>query len=346
MKKFARITGTGSYFPARVMKNDEFSSFLETNDEWISTRTGILARHIAVDESNLDMAYGASKEAIHAAGIDPESIDGVIYATITPDTMMPSNACALIGRLGIKNGCFGYDLTAACSGFSYALHMGKMMIESGSVRNLLLVASDKSSAILDWTDRTTSVLFGDGAGAVILSADNAPGIRYSAIGCDPYHSSMLTLGVGVRSNSPVTSSGLAEVGASNSNDHSASTNGGVSVNHSALAMDGQAMYKLAVRKFAEITEEAIHGAGLKLGDVDWFVPHQANIRIISAAAKSINLDMDNAIINLDRRGNLIAASIVTVLDEGIRSGKIKRGDNVVGATLGGGISYGSFLLTY
>ncbi len=343
MKKYARITGTGSYFPPRVMRNDEFSSFLETNDEWIRTRTGILSRHIAVDETNLDMAVNAAKKALDASGVSLESIDGVIYSTITPDTMMPSNACALIGRLGIKNGCFGYDLSAACSGFSYALHMGKMMIEGGSAKNLLLIAADKSSAILDWTDRSTAVLFGDGAGAVVLSADTTPGVRFSSIGADPYHASMLTLGVGVPSNSPVTAHGLSPITPDASN---ACADGGHDCVHAPLGMDGQAMYRLAVRKFASITEEAIHGAGLSLADVDWFVPHQANIRIISAAAKAINLDMENAIINLDRRGNVIAASIVTVLDEGIRSGKIKRGDNVVGATLGGGITYGSFLLTY
>ena len=325
MNTYSRVIGTGSYFPPKVFTNFDFEKKLDTSDEWIRTRTGIVERRIAENETNLDMAYEASKKALDMAEITPEEIDGIILATFTPDYSMPSTACSLQSRLGAKKG-FAFDMAAACSGFIYAMGVADSMIKNGLAETILVVGSEKLSAALDWNDRTTCILFGDGAGAVVLKKDTQPGIRSVFMAADGNHGHLLSLhaiGVDFLSNRKT-----------------------VSPDELLIKMKGNEVFKIAVRAMADAAEKAVLESGLKYEDIDYFIPHQANLRIIDAAAKKLKLDKDKVIITLDKYGNTSSATIPTSLDIAVREGKIKKGHNIVSAAFGGGLTWGSMLFTF
>ncbi len=325
MNTYSRVIGTGSYFPPKVFTNFDFEKKLDTSDEWIRTRTGIVERRIAENETNLDMAYEASKNALDMAGITPEEIDGIILATFTPDYSMPSTACCLQSRLGAKKG-FAFDMAAACSGFIYAMGVADSMIKNGLAETLLVVGSEKLSATLDWNDRGTCILFGDGAGAVVLRKDKAPGIRSVFMAADGDHGHLLSLhAIGV---------------------DFLTKRKEVNPDELLIKMKGNEVFKIAVRAMADAAEKAVLESGLKYEDIDYFIPHQANLRIIDAAAKKLKLDKDKVIITLDKYGNTSSATIPTSLDIAVREGKIKKGHNVVSAAFGGGLTWGSMLFTF
>jgi 3-oxoacyl-[acyl-carrier-protein] synthase-3 len=325
MNTYSKVIGTGSYFPPKVFTNFDFEKKLDTSDEWIRTRTGIVERRIAETETNLDMAYEASKKALEMANIKPEEIDGIVLATFTPDYSMPSTACCLQSRLGAKKG-FAFDMAAACSGFIYAMGVADSMIKNGLADTILVVGSEKLSSTLDWNDRTTCILFGDGAGAVVLKKDNAPGIRSVFLAADGDHGHLLSLhAIGV---------------------DFLSKRKEVNPDELLIKMKGNEVFKIAVRAMADAAEKAVIKSGLNYEDIDYFIPHQANLRIIDAAAKKLKLDHDKVIITLDKYGNTSSATIPTSLDIAVREGKIQRGHNVVSAAFGGGLTWGSMLFTF
>ncbi len=321
---FARIIGTGGYLPERVMTNAELEKMVDTSDEWIVTRTGIRQRHIAADNQNTsDLALHASRQALAAAGIEANDIDLIIVATTTGDYVFPSVACLLQDRLDITNYCPAFDVQAACAGFIYALDVAYRYFQSGACQRALIVGAETFSRIIDWTDRNTCVLFGDGAGAVVLEAATEPGIQSSHLHADGKHRDLL------------------------------SVNGGVSVNYKQLLegeaftqMRGSEVFKWAVKGLGDIVDETLAANGLKKTDIDWLVPHQANIRIIRATAKRLDMGMDRVVVTVDRHGNTSAASIPLALDEAIRDGRIRRGQRVIMEAFGGGFVWGSVLVRY
>jgi len=325
MNSFSRISGTGSYLPPRRVTNDDLARDLaargvETSDQWIVERTGIRARHFAApDVASSDLGLQAARQALEAAGRSASDIDLIIVATSTPDMVFPSSAAILQNKLGIA-GCPALDIQAVCSGLVYALAVAHAMIRTGSAKCALVVGAEVFSRILDFNDRTTCVLFGDGAGAVILEASDKPGILSSDLHADGKYVGILCV--------PGHVSG-----------------GGV-LGTPLLHMDGQAVFKLAVRVLEDAARAALQKAGKTEDDIDWLIPHQANIRIMEGTAKKLKLPREKLIVTVDEHGNTSAASIPLALDHAVRSGKVKKGDTLMLEGVGGGFTWGAVLLNY
>ena len=316
---YARIVGSGSCLPERIMTNDEFARRLDTSDAWIRERTGIRQRHIAAqDQTSSDLALIASRNALQAAGVRASDIDLIVVATSTPDYVFPSPACLLQDKLGVK-GCAAFDLQAVCSGFVYALATADAFIRNGTARRALVVGAEVFSRILDWNDRGTCVLFGDGAGAVVLVSGERPGIHASVLRADGSHAGILSV--------PGNVCGSAVVGSA------------------FLKMDGQAVFKFAVRVLEESARETLAAAKMSLEDVDWLIPHQANVRILEATARKLGLPREKLVVTVDHHGNTSAASVPLALDEFVRNERIKPGDRVLMQGVGGGFTWGSSLVT-
>ena len=317
---YSRIVGTGSYLPKEVVTNADFAARgLDTSDVWIRERTGIVQRHIAEkDETSSDLALAACRNALQAAGLQAGEIDLIVVATSTPDFVFPSTACLLQAKLGIKGGA-AFDVQAVCSGFVYGLATADAFIRSGAHRKALVVGAEVFSRILDWKDRATCVLFGDGAGAVVLTASDRPGIHASVLRADGSHAGILSVAGNV--------------------------SGGAIVGTPFLKMDGQAVFKFAVRVLEESARETADKAGMKLEDVDWLIPHQANVRILEATAKRLGLPRERLVVTVDHHGNTSAASVPLALDEYVRAGKIRAGHRVMLQGVGGGFTWGSSLVT-
>lgn len=319
--KFSRILATGSYLPERVLTNQDLEKMVETTDEWITERTGIKTRHMAAkDETTCDMAYQAALHALEMANIEASQIDLIIVGTSTPDAVMPSTACYLQERLGIKVTSGAFDLQAACSGFIYALNTADCFIKSGQVRTALVIGVDKLSKIIDYTDRGTCILFGDGAGAVILQASDEAGILGSKIYADGSYTSILECGGAV--------------------------NQGQITGNPYVVMDGQAVFKFAVRALSNVAKDLAEQVQVDLNSIDWMIPHQANIRIIESTAKMLKLPLDKVVITVDRHGNTSAASIPLALDEAVRDGRIKRGELLLLEGVGAGFAWGASLIRF
>ena len=316
--KYARIVGTGSYLPANVVSNDELSRRIDTSDEWIRTRTGIRQRHIAEPaQTSSDLAYHASLQALAAAGIAATDLDLIIVATSTPDFIFPSTACLLQAKLGAKR-CPAFDVQAVCSGFVYGLDIADKYIRSGVYRHVLVVGAEVFSRILDWNDRGTCVLFGDGAGAVVLAADDKPGLLASVLHADGSQFGILSTPGQVC--------------------------GGKVTGDPFLRMDGQAVFKLAVRVLDEVARETLALCNLQPADVDWLIPHQANVRILDATARRLGIATDKVIVTVDRHANTSAASVPLALDVAVRDGRIKSGHKVLLEGVGGGFTWGAALV--
>lgn len=316
----SRIAGTGSYLPPRIVTNAEFSQRLETSDEWIRERTGIAQRHIA-DESQAssDLALEASRAALQAAGARPEDIDLIIVATSTPDFIFPSTACLLQAKLGATD-CPAFDVQAVCSGFVYALSTADKFIKSGQHKCALVVGAEVFSRILDWNDRGTCVLFGDGAGAVVLRASDTPGIHASVLRADGRHAGMLSVPGNV--------------------------SGGKIIGSPFLQMVGNQVFKFAVKVLDEVGRETLALAGAGVEDVDWLIPHQANVRIMDATARKLGIPPEKVVVTVDHHGNTSAASIPLALDEYVRAGRIRPGDRLLMEGVGGGFTWGAVYATY
>ncbi|WP_304677594.1 beta-ketoacyl-ACP synthase III [Neisseria polysaccharea] len=319
--QYAKISGTGSYLPANRVSNDDLAQKVDTSDEWITARTGIKFRHIAAEnEKTSDLAAEAARRALDAAGLNGNEIDLIIVATATPDMQFPSTATIVQQKLGITNGCPAFDVQAVCAGFMYALTTANAYIKSGMAKNALVIGAETFSRIVDWNDRTTCVLFGDGAGAVVLSASDTPGIIHGKLKADGNYLKLLNvpgqIACGKVSGSPY------------------------------ISMDGPGVFKFAVKMLAKIADEVISEAGYTSAQIDWIVPHQANRRIIESTAKHLGLSMDKVILTVQDHGNTSAASIPLALDTGIRSGQIKRGQNLLLEGIGGGFAWGAVLMEY
>ncbi len=321
---YARIAGTGSYLPDKVLTNDDLAKFVDTSDEWITARTGIRERHVVVDgETTCDLAYHASVRALEAAGVAPHELDLIVVGTTTPDLIFPSTACLLQHRLG-ANGCAAFDVNAACSGFVYALTVADKFVRSGAARTVLVVGAETLTRMLDWSDRGTCVLFGDGAGAVVLKADSDTGILSTHLHADGGKKELLWNPVGVSAGFKLDE-----------------PNAGVRV-----LMTGNEVFKHAVKALDSVVEEALEANGLDRHELDWLIPHQANLRIIEATAKRLDMPMDRVIVTVDKHGNTSSASVPLALDEAVRSGKVQRGQLVLLEAFGGGFTWGSALLRY
>jgi 3-oxoacyl-[acyl-carrier-protein] synthase-3 len=325
MTRYSRITGTGSYLPPRRLTNADLAAELatrgvETSDEWIVERTGIRARHFAAsDVTSSDLGVEAAKNALQAAGLQASDIDLIIVATSTPDMVFPSAACILQNKLGIA-GCAAFDVQAVCSGFVYALTVADAMIRTGSASKALVIGAEVFSRILDFSDRTTCVLFGDGAGAVVLEASDTPGILASDLHADGKHVGILCVPGNV--------------------------SGGQVLGDPLLKMDGQAVFKLAVGVLESAARATLAKANLTDSDIDWLIPHQANIRIMQSTAKKLKMPLEKLIVTVDQHGNTSAASIPLALDAAVRGGKIKKGDTLMLEGVGGGFTWGAVLLKY
>ncbi|MBI5436936.1 MAG: ketoacyl-ACP synthase III [Nitrosomonadales bacterium] len=318
---YSKIIGTGSYLPAKVLTNFDLEKMVDTSHDWIFSRSGIVERHIAADnELTSDLALQASLRAIEAAGISADEIDLVIVATTSPDQIFPSTACILQDKLGIRNCGAAFDMQAVCGGFVYALNTADLYIRSGQARTALVVGAEVLSRMLDWNDRTTCVLFGDGAGAVVLRASDTPGIVASKLHADGSHRGMLKADGNVR-------------------------NGAVQ-GDPFIKMDGKAVFKFAVKVLSEVVEEVLEENNLQGSDISWLVPHQANIRIMEATAKKLGLSMDNVIVTVATHGNTSAASIPLALDTAVRDGRIKAGQNILLEAVGGGFTWGAVLIRW
>ncbi|WP_427999679.1 beta-ketoacyl-ACP synthase III [Acidovorax sp.] len=323
MRRYSRITGTGSYLPPRRLTNADLVAELaragiETSDEWIVGRTGIRARHFAAsDVTASDLGLEAARNALQAAGLQAQDIDLIIVATSTPDMVFPSVACILQHKLG-ANGCPAFDVQAVCSGFVYALAVADSMIQTGAANRALVIGAEVFSRILDFKDRTTCVLFGDGAGAVVLEASETPGILSSDLHADGKHVGILCVPGNV--------------------------SGGQVLGDPVLKMDGQAVFKLAVGVLEKAAHAALAKAGMTEADVDWLIPHQANIRIMQGTARKLKLSMDKVVVTVDQHGNTSAASIPLALDHAVRSGQVKKGETLLLEGVGGGFTWGAVLL--
>jgi len=325
MAVYTRITGTGSFFPEKVMTNKDFESFLDTSDEWIVSRTGIKERHIAEHETCSTMGAEAAKNALDMAGRKAEDMDGIICATFTPDTTMPTTACRIQQILGIS-GPFAFDAAAACSGFIYSLMLADSLIRAGNYKKLLVVGSEKLTSTVDFTDRGTCILFGDGAGAFVLEADTEPGIRSVHAHAAGEYGHLLT----------VESLGTEFLKHRNERN----------IEDGLLHMSGNEIFKIAVRNMADAAVKAVETSGFGFDEIDYLVPHQANLRIIDATAKRLKIPKEKVVINLDKYGNTSSATIPTAFDGAVRDGRIKRGSNVVCAAFGGGLTWGSLSCTF
>lgn len=319
---YARIAGTGSYLPGEPVTNDDLvARGIETSDEWVVSRTGIRTRHLAPQQmATSDLAQRASQHALESAGCSAQDVDLIIVATSTPDFIFPSTATLLQSKLGITNGGAAFDLQAVCSGFVYALTVAEKFIRSGSHKRALVVGAEVFSRILDWSDRGTCVLFGDGAGAVVLEASDTPGLLSSALHADgSYHPILCVPG---------------------------SVAAGHVIGDPFLRMDGQAVFKFAVRVLGEVAHEVLAEAGVDVQDVDWLIPHQANIRILQATAKRLGVPEARVIATVAAHGNTSAASVPLALDLGIRDGRIQRGQKLLLEGVGGGFTWGAALIQY
>lgn len=320
MTIYSRIAGTGSYLPHKVLTNRDLERMVDTTDEWIYTRTGIRQRHIAADNENAsDLALAASRRALEAAGIRPQDIGLIIVATTTPDMVFPSTACILQAKLGIKN-TPAFDVQAVCSGFVYGLATADHFMRGGQYGYALVVGTEAYSRILDWKDRSTCVLFGDGAGAVVLKQDRAPGIMSTHLHADGSYAGMLAV-PGTVSKGAVKGTPL-------------------------LKMDGNAVFRFAVKVLGEAAVEALQANHLRKSELDWLIPHQANIRIIQATAKKLGMSMERVVTTVDRHANTSAASIPLALDEAVRDGRVRSGQHVMLAGVGGGFTWGSILIRW
>jgi 3-oxoacyl-[acyl-carrier-protein] synthase-3 len=316
----SRIVGTGGYLPAQVLTNAELAHRIETSDEWVQARTGIRQRYIAAaDEQTSDLALAASRQALAAAGVAAADVDLIVVATTTPDMIFPSTACILQSKLGASGGP-AFDVQAVCSGFVYALALGDLMVKSGAARNALIVGAEIYSRILDWNDRGTCVLFGDGAGAVVLAPSEAPGILSSHLHADGRYRDILSVPGGV-ANGKIQGTPF-------------------------LHMDGGAVFKFAVKVLAEVAQEALAANDLASSAIDWLIPHQANIRIMEATMKKLALPMDRMVSTVADHANTSAASIPLALDIAVRDGRIQAGNHVMLAGVGGGFTWGSVLLRW
>jgi 3-oxoacyl-[acyl-carrier-protein] synthase III len=320
---FARIAGTGSYLPERVLTNQELEQLVDTSDQWIRERTGIAERRVAADgQTTCDLAEQAARQALDAAGLRPDEIDLLIVGTTTPDVVFPSTACLLQHRLGMAE-CGAFDVNAACSGFIYAMSVADQFIRAGTARKVLIVGAETLTRMLDWSDRGTCVLFGDGAGAAVLVADSEPGIMSTHIHANGGYGDLLKTDVGV------------------SRGFLAEERGGVKV-----TMRGNEVFKVAVNTLGRIVDETLAANQLEKTDLDWLIPHQANLRIIKATAKKLQMSMDQVIVTVDRHGNTSAASVPLALDYAVRSGKVKRGEKLLLEAFGGGFTWGAALIVY
>ena len=319
---FARIQGTGSYLPRRVVTNKDLEKLVNTTDEWIRQRVGIISRHYAEDETTLYMAARASEQAMAMAGIHAEDVDLILCATATADYIMPSAACMLQHELGVP-GSPALDISAACSGFVYALDVAKQYVENGAARHVLIVGAERLSRVIDFSDRTTCVLFGDGAGAAVVGPDPHYGIQASVLHSDGKDTELLCLKNCI--NQPLFQQAYAA---------------------NTLEMVGNKVFKVAVAKLSTLVGELLEAAGRTVADIDWLVPHQANLRILDATAKKLEMPLDNVVVTLDRHGNTSAASIPLALDEAVRSGRIKKGDTLLLEAFGSGFVWGGALLEY
>ena len=320
---YARITGTGSYLPEKILTNHDLEKMVDTNDEWIRDRTGISERHIAADdEFTVDLAEQAARNAIDAAGISVDDIDLIIVATTTPDRVFPSTACLLQQRLDI-HGCTAFDIQAVCTGFVYGLGVANQFFKAGTSKCALVVGAETLSRILDWKDRNTCVLFGDGAGAVVLQADEETGILSSHLHADGSYENLLTVNYGVSTGSSQILEG----------------SGGIT-------MKGNEVFKMAVNTLGRIVDETLQYNNMEKSDIDWLVPHQANIRIINATAKKLSMSLDHVVVTVDKHGNTSAASVPLALDVAVRDGRIKKGETLMLEAFGGGFTWGSVLLKF
>lgn len=320
MTIYSRIVGTGSYLPSKVLTNQDLERMVDTTDEWIYTRTGIRQRHIAAEGENAsDLALAASRKAIEAAGIQPQDIGLVVVATTTPDMVFPSTACILQAKLGIRSSP-AFDVQAVCSGFVYGLATADHFMRGGQYGYALIVGTEVYSRILDWKDRSTCVLFGDGAGAVVLRQDRVPGIMSSHLHADGRYADILSVPGGVAS--------------------------GAVRGRPLLKMDGNTVFKFAVRVLGEVAGEALEANHLDQSELDWLIPHQANIRIIQATARKLGMSMERVVTTVDRHANTSAASIPLALDEAVRDGRIRSGQHVMLAGVGGGFTWGSVLIKW
>ncbi len=320
---YARIAGTGSYLPERVVTNADLAKSIDTSDEWIRERTGIKRRHIAAeDETCSDMAMQALAPAVDMAGIDAQEIDLIIVATVTPDKIFPSTACIVQRRLGIK-GCPAFDIQAACSGFIYALDLGNRLVQAGEAKNALVIGSEVMSRITNWEDRGTAVLFGDGAGAVILQPCDKPGIISTHMHSDGQYEDLLQVPHGISMGFDAVCGEKAYI-----------------------QMNGNAVFRRAVATLGSIARETLAGNGIDKHDIDWLIPHQANLRIMQATAKRLGMPMEKMIQTVQDHGNTSAASVPMALDVAVRDGRIKRGQLLLLEAFGGGFTWGSVLLRY
>lgn len=320
---YSTIAGTGGYLPERVMENKEFEKIVDTTDEWIRERSGIKRRHIAADgETTSDMAVAAARKAMEAAGVDTGDIDLIIVSTTTPDKVFPSTACIVQRQLEIRN-IPAFDVHAACSGFIYSLDIADRFIRTGGARCALLIGSETYSRILDWTDRSTCVLFGDGAGAVVLRAADAPGIISTHIHADGQYEDLLQVPAGI-------SSGYDQVRKARAYIH----------------MKGHEVFRKAVAVLGEIARETLAANQIDEGDIDWLIPHQANLRIIAATAKRLGLPMERVVVTVDEHANTSSASIPLALDVAVRDGRVKRGELLLFEAFGAGFTWGSALVRY
>ncbi len=320
---YSRIIGTGRYLPERVLTNADLEKIVDTTDEWIKTRTGIERRHIVAEgETTCDMAEQAVRRAMEAAGVGPEDIDLIVVGTTTPDQIFPNVGCLLQARLGI-HGCTAFSLEAACTGFIYALGVADKFIRCGDARTAVVVGAETISRMTDWTDRSTCVLFGDGAGAVVIQASDEPGIVSTHLHADGKYKDLLYFPYGV----------------SKKQDEFLDGKG-------AIRMRGNEVFKVAVSTLGRIVDETLEANGLEKKDIDWLIPHQANMRIIQATARKLEMPMERVIVTVQEHGNSSAASVPMALDVAVRDGRIKRGDRLLLEAFGGGFTWGSALVQY
>lgn len=317
--KHSRIAGTGSYLPEKILSNADLEKMIDTTDEWIFTRTGIRERHIvAENEFTSDMAVNAALKAIEVAQIAPNDIDLVIVATTTPDRTFPSTACLVQEKLGIRNNCPAFDIQAVCSGFVFALATADKFIKSGAAKRALVIGADAMSRITDWTDRSNCILWGDGSGAVVLEVSDEEGVISTHLHSNGSYADLLMVEKGVSN-----PSGLKTI-----------------------TMEGNAVFKVAVNTLDAIVDETLEANGMAKSDVNWLIPHQANIRILQSTAKKLGMSMDQVVVTVDKHGNTSAASIPLALDVAVRDGRIKRGETILMEAFGGGFTWGSVLMKY
>ncbi|MCM8854712.1 MAG: ketoacyl-ACP synthase III [Candidatus Thiodiazotropha sp.] len=320
---YSRITGTGGYLPEKILTNKDLEKIVDTTDQWIFERTGIRKRHIAEEgEYTCDLAEKAARNAIDMAGLKPSDIDLIVVATTTADQVFPSTACLLQARLGIR-GPAAFDIQAVCTGFVYALGVADKFVRTGSSKRALVVGAETFSRILDWNDRNTCVLFGDGAGAVVIEANDEPGIISTHLHADGAYESLLRVPSGISRGYSELQQGSAYV-----------------------EMRGHEVFKVAVTTLGRIVDETLAANGMEKSDIDWLIPHQANIRIINATAKKLQTPMDRVVVTVDEHGNTSAASVPLALDVAVRDGRIKRGETILMEAFGGGFTWGSVLAKF